>query len=78
MEVRSCGVEAQKIILNKVSAKRLHDIDNALNCIEFISDLIEEGYLFQDSKAQERRASFRKSIDLLRNELSKLEHDLGK
>lgn len=45
--------------------QRTHDLENALNCIQFISELLNDGYQFNDHKAPERKKSFAHAVELV-------------
>ena len=47
-------------------ARQWHDLENALNAIQFLSELIQDGYRFDDEKAEERKKSLSQSIAFVR------------
>ena len=53
--------------------KMWHDIENAIHCLEFLSDQVNDGYSFSDEKASTRKAMFAESVTFLRSEFLKLE-----
>lgn len=54
-------------------AKRRHDLSNAVRVLRYALESIQEGYKFDDDKAQAKIASLDRAISCLEREMPELE-----